>query len=79
MVILNFYYFNLNDQAWLNGLGHDVVICNHGLSHNDWPSSFDTPQYVEFFHDHPLGTTHSPYANGLPSDYPSYCQYSPAQ
>ena len=79
MVILNFYYFNLNDKAWLNGLGHDVVICNHGMTHNDWPSSFDTPKYVEFFHDHPRGVTHSPYAGGLPADYPSYCEFSPAQ
>ena len=78
MGVINFHNMNVNDQGWLNGLGHDVVICNHGGGHNDWPSSFDVHQYVEFFADHPKGTFDSPYMAGLPGDYPDYCQASPA-
>lgn len=29
---------------------------------------------VAFFFDHPYGTNPSPYAQGLPSSFPSYCR-----
>jgi len=65
-----------NDVAFLNGRGHDAVICNHGGGHSV-PSGFRARQLLEFFAAHPLGTTDSPFSTAFPAGYPGYCAFSP--
>jgi dienelactone hydrolase len=79
VVTLHFDTFAANDSAFLGGLGHDTVVCNHGGGHTVPFATFGPDQIVEFFRDHPLGTSVSPYASaGLPADWPSYCAFVPA-
>ncbi|MDY0004967.1 MAG: hypothetical protein RBU30_26950, partial [Polyangia bacterium] len=74
---IHFDVFAANDVAYLNGLGHDAVICDHGLGHTAPAPDMGPQQVLEFLKDHPKGTTSSPYlAAGLPGDFASYCQFS---
>jgi poly(3-hydroxybutyrate) depolymerase len=75
---MHFDTFAANDSAFLGGLGHDTFVCNHGGGHTVPVATFGANQIVEFFRDHPLGTVASPYASGLPADWPAYCSYVPA-
>jgi dienelactone hydrolase len=52
--------------------GHFAFLCNHGGGHRV-PSGIGT-HLVQFFLDHPFGTHPSPYAQGLPASFPSYCR-----
>jgi predicted esterase len=74
--VVQFDTFNNNDKTYLNGLGHDVVICNHNAGHTAPRPDFQAPQILEFLKAHPRGTVNSPYAGGLPGDYPGYCTFS---
>lgn len=74
-VTVHFDTFAANDQTYLNGLGHDVILCNHGAGHTVPIATFGSTQIVEFLKDHPKGTTTSPYASALPGDFPNYCTY----
>jgi hypothetical protein len=78
VVTLHFDTFAANDSAFLGDLGHDTFVCNHGGGHTVPVATFGANQIVEFFRDHPLGTVTSPYASGLPTDWPTYCSYAPA-
>ena len=71
---LHFDQMAANDAVWLNGFGHDVVVCDHGGGHTV-PFSFRGEQVVRFFADHPLGTVDSPYASGLPVEFPGDCTF----
>jgi poly(3-hydroxybutyrate) depolymerase len=73
---IHFDTFAANDTTYLNGLAHDVVVCDHGGGHTVPTSTFGADQILEFFAAHPRGTTSSPYAAGLPTDYPDYCAFS---
>jgi hypothetical protein len=75
---MHFDQYAANDSAMLGGFGHDTFLCGHGGGHTAPPVGFMADQIVEFFRDHPLGTVASPYASGLPADWPSYCTYVPA-
>jgi poly(3-hydroxybutyrate) depolymerase len=75
VVTVHFDVFAANDQTYLNGLGHDVILCNHGQGHTAPGPGFGPAQVVEFLKDHPRGTVTSPYASALPGDFPSYCSY----
>ncbi|MDP8256158.1 MAG: hypothetical protein P9M14_10435 [Candidatus Alcyoniella australis] len=75
--VLPFGKYAENDRQYLNARGHDVIICNHGSLHNMGPSKMSSSTIIEFFADHPLGTYSSPYAAGLPADYPAFCEFSP--
>jgi predicted esterase len=75
VVTVHFDTFGTNDQTYLNGLGHDVILCNHDSGHTAPATGFGPTQVVEFLKDHPKGTTTSPYASALPGDFPSYCAY----
>lgn len=76
-VTIPFYQFSTNDGAYLNGLGHDAVLCNHDQGHTAPAPGFDGSQIIEFFAAHPRGTADSPYAAGLPADFPDYCTFEP--
>ncbi len=72
---IHFDQYAVNDTAFLNGRGHDAILCDHGSGHTV-PSSIYADKLVEFFADHPLGTVDSPYANdGLPPNFPGYCEF----
>ncbi len=71
-VIVNFEQQSLAYRNQLVADGHFAFICNHGGGHRV-PSGIGT-HIVQFFFDHPFGTTPSPYAGGLPSGFPSYCR-----
>ena len=63
------------DQAVAN-LGGFAVDCDHGGGHCGATPEVIAAQW-QFLKDHPFGTTVDPYANGLPSTFPSSCtQYS---
>ena len=52
--------------------GGYVVDCNHGAGHCGAPPDDIAAQW-QFCQDHPFGVSSDPYANGLPSSFPSYC------
>ena len=73
--------FNLStphDVEYLNGLGRDAVLCNHGQGHEIPGDQYDAVNIVAFFAAHPLGTYESPYADGLPASFPDTCAFSPS-
>ena len=75
MFTAHFNVWNENDLAWLNGLGHDVILCPHTQGHTP-PSDGYPPAYIiDFVKAHPRGTTTSPFAAGMPSSFPKYCVY----
>lgn len=51
--------------------GHFAARCNHGNGH-EIPRDA-APSVAMFFADHPFGAAPSPYADGLPASFPSYC------
>jgi predicted esterase len=72
--MVKFYNMAQNDTAYLNALGHDVILCNHESGHT--VSGLTPDQVIRFFRDHPLGQFDSPYAT-LPQDFPSHCSFKP--
>jgi poly(3-hydroxybutyrate) depolymerase len=52
--------------------GGYVIDCNHGGGHCQAPPADIAAQW-QFCKDHPFGVSSDPYANGLPSSFPSYC------
>lgn len=70
---INFNHMSRFDANYLTELGHNVIICNHGLGHTN--AGLSTAQMIKFFKDHPLGTETSPYKTALPAGYPDYCKY----
>ncbi|MBW2278953.1 MAG: hypothetical protein JRF63_15780 [Deltaproteobacteria bacterium] len=78
LFVLNIGTASVNDTVYLGGMGHDVVLCNHGLGHTAPAPDMGGSQLVEFFTDHPRGVTDSPYnIDGLPSDFAEYCELMP--
>jgi hypothetical protein len=77
VVKLQFDANGKRDVDYLNGLGHDVVHCDHGQGHTIPSALYDAP-IVRFLEAHPKGT--SPWAAaGLPEGlYPAYCEVKPA-
>jgi hypothetical protein len=53
--------------------GGFAVDCDHGGGHCLSPASIKNAQW-QFLKDHPFGITPEPYANGLPSGFPSQCK-----
>lgn len=83
---LHFDTFATNDATYLNGMGHDVIICNHDIGQYTQPGAGHTVPFgvshieptdvVTFFKDHPQTVVDSPYSSGLPVDWPAYCSFS---
>ncbi len=72
-----FDQFAMNDLAYLNAAGHDVVLCAHGGGHTV-PTGVLGGRLVEFFAAHPRTTPRTPWRTALPTGWPSYCQAHPA-
>jgi len=78
MFTAHFDQWNKNDQPWLNGLHHDVILCSHTQGHTP-PSTPPLTGYVmDFFAAHPRGVTTSPFATGIPASFPATCTYHAA-
>ncbi|MFH2010858.1 MAG: hypothetical protein ABI333_29935 [bacterium] len=83
---LQFNTFATNDTAYVNGMGHDAIICNHDIGQYSQPgqghtvpfgaSHIEPSDVVTFFKDHPKTVVDSPYASGLPVGWPTYCSFS---
>jgi hypothetical protein len=67
------------DVPYLNGLGHDVVQCDHGGGHTI-PQWYLQGQIVRFFEAHPRGVATTWADSGVPAsaDLPAYCVARPA-
>ncbi len=86
LATLQFDTFATNDVAYLNGLGHDAIICNHDIGQYSQPGEGHTVPFganhleptdvVTFFKDHPKPIVGSPYSSGLPAGWPAYCVFS---
>jgi len=72
-VIVNFSDTTRNLTNVLQPAGALVVECNHGMGHCGAPASLHEKAW-QFMKAHPFGTQPSPYANGLPGDFPSFCE-----
>lgn len=55
----------------LTSYGFFSMICHHPGGHLQPPEL--KARALDFFLAHPFGTDPSPYADGIPDDYPSYC------
>jgi predicted esterase len=51
--------------------GHFAILCDHGQNHTVPLALLE--RTLPFFLAHPFGTTPSPYAGGLPAEFPAYC------
>jgi hypothetical protein len=58
-------------KSTLVGSGHFAALCDHGHGH-EIPQDA-APSVGAFFAANPFGAWPSPYANGLPSTFPTYC------
>lgn len=56
----------------INNNGGFAFICDHGRGHRVPRDAADA--VWQFFKDHPWNTSPSPYEQGLPEDFPSYCR-----
>jgi poly(3-hydroxybutyrate) depolymerase len=65
------------DQAFADRGGY-AVDCDHGGGHCGAPAEVVAAQW-QFLKDHPFGVATDPYADGLPSSFPSYCTKFTAQ
>ncbi len=62
------YYAELLQQG-----GRTAILCDHGAGHSV-PAAIHAP-VLQFFSDHPWGTSPSPYENGFPAAFSAgYCQ-----
>jgi poly(3-hydroxybutyrate) depolymerase len=66
--------FQAASQLYLTTLqaaGHFAAICDHGMGHSIPLDA--APSVAMFFQANGFGVSPSPYANGLPASFPSYC------
>ena len=60
-------------REWLHDHGNFSILCNHDMGHNVPASAAELGW--RFLQDHPFGSVPSPYAKGLPKDFPvDYCK-----
>jgi hypothetical protein len=67
----NFEAASINYRSLLQSAGHFAAICNHGMGHMIPTAA--APSVWQFFTTNGFGVYPSPYVNGLPSTFPSYC------
>ena len=72
MVIVHFSDVSKNTDQTIANLGGFAVDCDHGGGHCGAPPEAVAAQW-QFLKDHPFGVSTDPYADGLPSSFPSYC------
>ncbi|HVW23824.1 MAG TPA: hypothetical protein VHC69_00545 [Polyangiaceae bacterium] len=66
--------FNAQSQTWyktFQPMGWYSMMCHHPGGHEVDPQI--APLSLRFFKDHPFEVNPEPYANMIPSGYPSYC------
>ncbi|HET6339213.1 MAG TPA: hypothetical protein VFG30_38615 [Polyangiales bacterium] len=73
VVVIDFGDSSLREDIDIAKKGGFAVDCDHGGSHVAAPPSLKAVGW-DFLKKHPFGFGTSPYAGGLPSTYPSYCQ-----
>ncbi len=69
-------YFNKMARfgaAYLTGMGHDAILCNHGKDHTI--AGIMEEDLIKFFADHPFGTVESPYRDALPGNFAEICHF----
>ncbi|OJH37821.1 hypothetical protein [Cystobacter ferrugineus] len=71
-VVINFQTVSQNYYNDLKSKSQFAMLCNHGRGHTI-PTDARAAVW-QFLQAHPFGTVPSPYAGGLPSTMPSYCQ-----
>lgn len=69
---VNFGDTSRNLTNVLKPKGAFVVECNHGAGHCGAPASLHENAW-EFMKAHPFGTKPSPFASGLPGNFPDFC------
>jgi predicted esterase len=72
-VIVNFADTTHNLETILRPSGAFMVECNHNNGHCGAPASLHE-QAWQFMKAHPFSTKPSPYAGGLPANFPRYCE-----
>lgn len=72
VVVVDFSETTTNFISDIASKGSFVVNCNHGGGHCASPDSVKQAQW-QFLKEHPFGVDPSPYASGLPSSFPSFC------
>jgi predicted esterase len=72
-VIVTFSQTSATLGNQIKNAGGFVVNCNHGGGHCAAPTALQRAAWT-FMKAHPFGTKPSPYENGLPSGFPSYCK-----
>jgi poly(3-hydroxybutyrate) depolymerase len=73
IVIVNFATLSEDFTMQVAGRGGFAVVCDHGGGHCGSPPAIRAAQW-RFLSDHPYGTGPSPYANGLPPEFPEECR-----
>ncbi len=72
MVVINFQNTSQDYYGTLTSNGHFALICNHGGGHVIPTAA--RPGVIDFFFEHPFGTSPEPWATVFPPSVPSYCQ-----
>jgi hypothetical protein len=70
---INFGQTSARFADFIEPKGGFVVDCNHNSGHCGAPSDL-TARAWDFMKAHPFGTRPSPYAGGLPGNFPTYCR-----
>jgi poly(3-hydroxybutyrate) depolymerase len=78
LVIVNFATLGADIAAQVSSAGGFAVECDHGGDHCGTPDHIRHAQW-QFLMAHPFGIEPSPYANGLPQDFPSECSIARAR
>jgi poly(3-hydroxybutyrate) depolymerase len=72
VVQIDFSTTSMTEDKDILAKGGFAVDCDHGGGHCQAPA-VDIAAQWQFCKDHPFGVSPEPYANGLPSSFPSYC------
>lgn len=71
-VIVHFADVSKHTDQVIADMGGYAVDCDHGGGHCGAPQAVIAAQW-QFVKDHPFGISQDPYADGLPSSFPTYC------
>ena len=70
-------YFNRMARfgaQYLTGLGHDAILCNHGIKDHT-VAGISADAAIKFFADHPFGKNVSPYKEEMPAEFSKICHF----
>ena len=72
VVVIDFGTSSMDLDRVITSKGGFAVDCDHGGGHVAAPANLKAAGW-EFMKAHPFGTKPSPYAGGLPANFPMYC------